>query len=626
MSIIQRTYSPQCTEPSKNIKSTIALLDKTTHEWQIKHKNLKDQLSRNETLLRSYKKEIQRYQHLLHEAGLIQPVRKRRYSSSDIDNPPTIDFRKSIVHQNNDYLLNHYGNTNQVDVLHDHISALKNIVQSHRKYIQQLQTRVRINAPDIIHSSTTLEKETEKLIDVNKQLESTNNAYKTELELVKDEFKKLYQNFEHYRTQLNEYSTVIDVQRKQNENLTARLTNSYHILKKCGVRSPVLTDLFDTELLQKNQSTKDLTEERIDNFSIDLITSDERWQPKQQTSLVVRDTTVDNKERQIQELSRQLSSANLQLRDSKATIEQIDAQYRQQISDLKSKFESNSSKYQFEELQEHNQRLSVETKSLRSEINNYKILVERYKQQVSILENRVQTMNVSTGAGEITIRTTEMTELLNEMRHLRTDLERSIKKQTDLQVILDESMKQSRTTREFTFQGKGISYPDLRILDGSLIYGDTQRLSLVAVDNRRIRPIGSSTTEISEIERYHGQEMLPGKMYIVGEIEDHSTLRQIISDIKTELKSIESDINDKSTLRQCLQRLDDCYRIIDLYWKAYLPVKDSNDEHHFTDQTFGNENTEYKRVITKSSNDSQRSKQRRREQTSYNKEVLSHLV
>lgn len=96
----------------------------------------------------------------------------------------------------------------------------------------------------------------------------------------------------------------------------------------------------------------------------------------------------------------------------------------------------------------------------------------------------------------MSIRTSEMSELLEEMRRLRHDLQRSIEKQHELQSKLDENIRSSRTPREFTFSGRGVSYPDLRVIDTTSVVG-TENLSFTSViDEKRSRPLGSSTTEL----------------------------------------------------------------------------------------------------------------------------------
>jgi hypothetical protein len=105
----------------------------------------------------------------------------------------------------------------------------------------------------------------------------------------------------------------------------------------------------------------------------------------------------------------------------------------------------------------------------------------------------------------MSIRTSEMSELLDEMRRLRHDLERSINKQNELQAKLDENLRLSRSPREFTFSGRGVSYPDLRIIDASGLVG-TENISFTTItDDKRSRPVGSSITEITteQIRMFH---------------------------------------------------------------------------------------------------------------------------
>ena len=96
----------------------------------------------------------------------------------------------------------------------------------------------------------------------------------------------------------------------------------------------------------------------------------------------------------------------------------------------------------------------------------------------------------------MSIRTSEMSELLEEMRRLRHDLERSINKQNELQSKLEENIRQSRTPHEFSFTGRGVSYPDLRIIDASGLIGAENVSFTSMTDEKRSRPLGSSTTEL----------------------------------------------------------------------------------------------------------------------------------
>lgn len=94
------------------------------------------------------------------------------------------------------------------------------------------------------------------------------------------------------------------------------------------------------------------------------------------------------------------------------------------------------------------------------------------------------------------IRTSEMSELLEEMRRLRHDLERSIHKQNELQKKLDENINLTRIPHEFTFSGRGVSYPDLRTIDASGSFGVGNLSFNGLTDEKRSRPIGSSATEL----------------------------------------------------------------------------------------------------------------------------------
>lgn len=55
--------------PTKNIKSTIALLERSNIEWQAKLARLTEQLGRTENQSRNYLREFNKCQKLLYEAG-----------------------------------------------------------------------------------------------------------------------------------------------------------------------------------------------------------------------------------------------------------------------------------------------------------------------------------------------------------------------------------------------------------------------------------------------------------------------------------------------------------------------------------------------------------------------------
>ncbi len=101
---------------------------------------------------------------------------------------------------------------------------------------------------------------------------------------------------------------------------------------------------------------------------------------------------------------------------------------------------------------------------------------------------------------EVVIRQSELSQLLEEIRLLRRDLERSVEKQNELQLRLDENIRQSRSPREFTFSGRGVSYPDLRLIDASgLVNADNLSASTI-IHETRSKHLASSTSEYEHIE------------------------------------------------------------------------------------------------------------------------------
>lgn len=66
-------------------------------------------------------------------------LRQRRYSSEDLDRT------SSIIVKSND-------RTNRLHP-HQNIEELQQIIENQNKYIQQLQIRIRIHTPEVIHSS-----------------------------------------------------------------------------------------------------------------------------------------------------------------------------------------------------------------------------------------------------------------------------------------------------------------------------------------------------------------------------------------------------------------------------------------------------------------------------------------
>lgn len=148
------------------------------------------------------------------------------------------------------------------------------------------------------------------------------------------------------------------------------------------------------------------------------------------------------------------------------------------------------------------------------------------------------------------IRSSELSQLLEEMRLLRRDLERSLQKQNELQMRLDENIRQSQSPREFTFTGRGVSYPDLRITDGSMLIPPENPSQSTPVYSKRSRPIGSSSTEfdpyeypqLSSRDSEHPRSM---KSYIIGEIRIRDELRRVVEDVKYDLKGFSQELKDK---------------------------------------------------------------------------------
>lgn len=144
-------------------------------------------------------------------------------------------------------------------------------------------------------------------------------------------------------------------------------------------------------------------------------------------------------------------------------------------------------------------RLRVANEPLQRQISQIEPLLERYRNQISIFETQVDGSDVRssrTRTNEVAIERIDISRLLDEMRLLRQNLELSINKQNELQIRLDENLRQSRTPREFTFSGRGVSYPDLRLVEGGGALG-TDNISFATISNEaRVRPQGLSATEL----------------------------------------------------------------------------------------------------------------------------------
>lgn len=139
---------------------------------------------------------------------------------------------------------------------------------------------------------------------------------------------------------------------------------------------------------------------------------------------------------------------------------------------------------------------------MKKKLDQHEDLLNHYKHEISILEARLTQPDGSSGstAENISIRRIDLAELLEEMRQLRRNLEISINKQNELQLKLDENLRQSRTPREFTFSGRGVSYPDLRLSEGSGSFNVDDLPPLTMSDERRSRPAGLSATDFESAD------------------------------------------------------------------------------------------------------------------------------
>lgn len=167
------------------------------------------------------------------------------------------------------------------------------------------------------------------------------------------------------------------------------------------------------------------------------------------------------------------------------------------------------------------------------------------------------------------IRSSELSQLLEEMRFLRRDLERSLQKQNELQMRLDENIRQSQSPREFTFTGRGVSYPDLRLTDTSMLIPPEHPSQSTPIYSKRSRPVGSSSTEFDPYEypqlssreserlgnitdillprRFHSllSHLVPMRSYSIGEIRTRDELRRVVEDVKYDLKALGQELKDK---------------------------------------------------------------------------------
>ncbi|CAF4440238.1 unnamed protein product, partial [Rotaria magnacalcarata] len=316
-------------------------------------------------------------------------------------------------------------------------------------------------------------------------------------------------------------------------------------------------------------------------------------------------------------------------------------QARLQIDSLK------SYQLRYEKVEDNNQQLTVEIKRLQQEIERGESTKSHYKSEFEILERKLH--NSGKNTTEIAVGKSELAQLLEAIRLLRLDLEVSMEKQKELQTRLDESLRRSRTPREFTFSGRGVSYPDLRILDASGLVGAENTSSSTMIDEHRIRPIGSSSVEFDQAEfrqQYAGEteQRIPIQRYIIGEIQAHNELRQLIQDIKFDLKAIFPELKEKLSekmnssfteltirsfeerFRSIDERLTHILDLIEAYWQDDLPERNQYNEHIFVDYRLAEENKRLLWHQKKYVQDIQTLKQKYREQSSYSDQLLTQLT
>ncbi|CAF0729572.1 unnamed protein product [Rotaria sordida] len=650
--------------PTKNIKSTIALLERSNIEWQTKLARLTEQLGRSENQSRNYHRELTKYQKILYEAGLIESsVRQRRHSADD----------SAIIGRNESTKIN--DDLTEIE----NINELREIIRNQRKFIQQLQMRVRINTPDII-KSPTIDKLQQQIQNLNLVIET----YKDESNLLKTELKKLYKTIEHNRKTQQNYEKILKEQQTCIEQTKKKLNKYEQFFKKYDNHLPI----FD----ERKEHIINPLDEYIIDLDIDVLQGNDT---KKKTSVSKRDSALSSAsdtnelQRQINEKDEQIRTLNNDINRKGDQIQQLtikltqmekvngDAEHRyhtesdrirQDLTVESRKIENElqqarlqidslkTYKIRFDQAEEKNQQLhneikrsndeikrsKDEIKRLQDEIERNESVIEHYKTQISILERK--TFITDSDTSEIAIRKSELSQLLEEMRLLRRDLERSIEKQKQLQAKLDENIRQSQSPREFKFSGHGVSYPDLRVIGTSSSVGAENLSSSFVIDEQLSRPVGSSTIELEHIEysQQSAEELVPRipiRSYIVGELKTHDDLRRLIQDIKFDLKAVLPELKDQlrsrtnsstrsleERLNQLDGRLTHALDLIETYWKADLPEKNKYNEHIFIDHRLIEENKRLLFNQRKYIQDLRFLKQKYREQSNYLEQLLAQLT
>ncbi|CAF1084273.1 unnamed protein product [Adineta ricciae] len=513
------------------------------------------------------------------------------------------------------------------------LEELQNIIRQQNQHIQQLQTRVQISTPDILQSSTL-----EKLTEENKKLHLVSDTYKAETEALKCELNKNYSTIEYSRGALKQYENVIKDQQKYIDQINYRLQQREQSSTKQSFLS--------------SEQVFNKLEDLIINLDIDILPIDDNPTKtsinKKETAAVstidsARYTSMKNdyqqlineKDDEIRQLQKQLSDLRkaheneMNQYQRKYERIQIESQNGKQNEQLK------ATQQQLEQAQDQNQRLRNEIKSLQHELSSQKELIAHYDKQISLLEKQISSRD--NGKGEMTVRTNEMSGLLEEMRHLRQDLEGSINRQNELQIKLDENIRLTKAPREFTFSGRGVSYPDLRVIDASASVSSAENYFITSMtEEKRSRPLGSSTIEF-ETERTGSLD----KLYAIGELENHENLRRLIVEIRNQLKAVESQLQERArsktissiadpsvqwleqrlqALNQCVTLLERIYQLVETYRTTQLPAKTNSDERLVA------ENKELRQSLSKCSQDLQSLKQKYKDQTVHLEQVLGQLT
>ncbi|CAF0728447.1 unnamed protein product [Adineta ricciae] len=592
-------------EPSKNIKSTIALLERSNIEWQTKLARLTEQLGRSETQSRNHQRDLVRYKKLLYEAGLTDPShRQRRHSADD-----------SVIVGVNE-------SKNSRDDLTDitNLDQLREIIRNQRKHIQQLQMRVRISTPDLLQIPAV-----EKLNEQVQNLNLVIDSHKNESSLLKSELEKLSKTIEKNKKTIQQYEKRLQDQRIAIEFLKKHVQNYDKLIPKPDLQLPI----FD----ERKDHMMDSINDYIIDLDIDIIQGNEKKKTpaSNRQSAIVHDNDhppqsskrdddiqkliieLNIKDQTIQQLNQQLKESVR--KDEGPTFERDNSVELQSLRQQNNALKAEISKLR--QFEEQNRRLHDDNESLHNELKRCKSTVGHYTNRIDELEQRLVGNNTSTG--ETVIRTSDLSQLIDEIRHLRRELEQNIIKQNELQAKLDENIRQSRSPRSFKFSGHGISYPDHQFIDASGLMGTENVLSSSStiVDEQRSRIVPSSVADLEKIEISHQFErgiqtefsisyyhdlpsILAIRPYVVGEIKIHNELRRTMEDIKFDVKATASELHNSqgTTSRQPLEerlnsfdeRLIHALDLIETYCQTHLPEKDERSENPFIDQRLIEEN------------------------------------